>query len=226
MACNTTSALLCPTSSAILAIVSALATIVSLFCSKTESFCRKPSVVARTSSASRASSGIRSWHRRCDTSCRSTPVSSARLQSTRRQSCRTRSWRSSTQRCRCSSRSSFSRSSAVTAEPRATSCPCESFSSFCRTARRRLSYSTTFMVASPHWCCTRAAWNWLKCARQAKTPMIATARSVDFLPLSRSSLLSTPRSVLCSQTSPRFLASVQSRRSRRAPAALSSSWSS
>mmetsp|Transcript_25796 Transcript_25796/g.80421 ORF Transcript_25796/g.80421 Transcript_25796/m.80421 type:complete len:229 (-) Transcript_25796:130-816(-) len=100
-----------------------------------------------------------------------------------------------------------------------------SMSSF-RTWLRWLSYSSTRMVTSPHWCCMSAAWNCEKWEKQRNVQMIPTENSKLFFEFSRNSRLKTPRKVSWSARMSKLAGSVQTRRMHFAPWTLLSMRSS
>mmetsp|Transcript_128375 Transcript_128375/g.411457 ORF Transcript_128375/g.411457 Transcript_128375/m.411457 type:complete len:217 (-) Transcript_128375:635-1285(-) len=209
---NATSKFWCPARSANRHTTSMDCTSWSLFCSKIDSLCKKPRATHKTSSQCRLSSGPKKWQILCATNFFSIATSSAKFLSTSTQSKSRRSCRSSTLRYCCSSLSSFCRCSGVAADPLATISPWCSFNSFRSIVRLLLSYSSTRIVASPHWFEVKQRWNCWKCAKHAKIPVMATASSWLRFPFSRNSRLSTPMSVSCPETGSRNWTSVQSRR--------------
>mmetsp|Transcript_68081 Transcript_68081/g.152547 ORF Transcript_68081/g.152547 Transcript_68081/m.152547 type:complete len:229 (-) Transcript_68081:586-1272(-) len=96
-----------------------------------------------------------------------------------------------------------------------------SMSSF-RTWLRWLSYSSTRMVTSPHWCCMSAPCSCEKCEKQRKVQIIPTENSKLFFEFSLSSRLRTPRKVSWSARRSRLAGSVQTLRMHLTPCTLSS----
>mmetsp|Transcript_69593 Transcript_69593/g.157926 ORF Transcript_69593/g.157926 Transcript_69593/m.157926 type:complete len:220 (-) Transcript_69593:178-837(-) len=191
--------------------------IVSLLTSKTLSFFRNCSAVMRSSSFSLSMIAVSRTGILRFTIFFSMAISCARLRSDMRQTCISLFCLTHWILYFFSSLARSFLSSFVASSP---SCwrrmMRRSMSSF-RTWLRWASYSRTRIVTSPHWCCIRAAWNWVKCEKQRKVQTIPKQKSKLFFMVSRSSRLRTPRKVSCSDRRSRLAGSVQTRSMHFAP---------